>query len=78
MGPWSNVGGGPTIHLLYISPNPAQNVGGLGPPSPLGDYIPGNTNDIQTFLQSNKKISSKCQQRMVDGKEYVEVFPIYP
>ena len=34
MGPWSIVGG-PTIHLLYINPYPAQNVGGPGPTEPL-------------------------------------------
>ena len=27
--------GGPTISLLYINPNPAQNVGGPGPTRPL-------------------------------------------
>ena len=41
MGPWSNVGGGATRRLLCSNPYLAQIVGGLGPPGPLGDYIPG-------------------------------------
>ena len=40
MGPWSNLGGGLSICLLYSNTYSAQNVGGSGPPGPLGDYIP--------------------------------------
>ena len=32
--------GGLSIRLLYSNPYSAQNVGGPGPPGPLGDYIP--------------------------------------
>ena len=32
--------GGATISILHDNPYPAKNVGGPGPPSPLGDYTP--------------------------------------